>query len=264
MLEASQHQDNSFVTLTYDPELYNGASLEPRHTELFLKRFRKQIEPKKIRFYLVGEYGERNNRPHYHLALFGYPMCVRGDTRYCGKSFNCCSACRNIHFAWGYGRVSNLNLEKNSAQYIAGYVTKKMTRRDDPRLNLREPEFSRMSRMPALGTNAMHDVADTILTLDLHKTQSDVPVTLRHGPQEFPLGRTLRKKLRTFIGRDEKAPHQENPLLEMPEIKEVLESKLSQDAKNNFVKNFLLDAGEQKARNQLARAQIYKKKDGLK
>lgn len=34
----------------------------------------------------------------------------------------------------------------------------------------------------------------------------DVPLSLQHGMKKLPLGRYLRRKLRTFIGRDANAP----------------------------------------------------------
>lgn len=83
-----------------------------------------------------------------------------------------------------------------------------MTSAEDLRLNGRAPEFSLMSLKPGIGLDAMHDVASTLLEFDLDKTQADVPVSLRHGARQLPLGRYLRKNLRTFIGKEENAPQE--------------------------------------------------------
>lgn len=65
-----------------------------------------------------------------------------------------------------------------------------------------------MSLRPGIGLDAMHDVASTLMEFDLDKTLTDVPVSLRVGSRQLPLGRYLRKNLRTMIGRDEKAPQE--------------------------------------------------------
>lgn len=210
MLEAMQHGDNAFLTLTFrDPEIGPPVvSVYKKHVQDFLKRLRKELEPIRIRYYAVGEYGDESHRPHYHLAIFGMPTCSYGRTRdrtvMLGRS--CCPSCDLVSRAWGFGHVFLGTLEDDSAQYIAGYVTKKMTKKDDPRLNGRRPEFALMSTQPGLGFSAMHEVASTFMQFNLDVTEGDVPSTLRHGKRLLPLGRYLRQKLRLMVGKDEKAP----------------------------------------------------------
>lgn len=63
-----------FVTLTYDDDhLPRDGLLCKKHVQDFLKRFRKLIYPYKIRYFIVGEYGEQFGRPHYHMLLFNLP-----------------------------------------------------------------------------------------------------------------------------------------------------------------------------------------------
>lgn len=201
MLEAGLNADNAFVTLTYSDN--NIESLEPKHLQAFLKSFRKIIAPLRVRFYAVGEYGEKHGRPHYHLALFGWPDCRQPHKRgYCS-----CPSCKPISQAWGRGFIVNLPLELASARYVARYTIKKMTRFDDPRLGGRHPEFARMSLRPGIGHGVLRQVAATITRYNLLNSEGDVPVTLAHGGQEHPLGRYLRRKLRLELGLDERAPH---------------------------------------------------------
>ena len=71
--EAALYDDNCFVTLTYNDEnLPDPPSLVVRDCQLFMKKLRRRYEPKKIRFFLCGEYGEMNRRPHYHAILFNH------------------------------------------------------------------------------------------------------------------------------------------------------------------------------------------------
>lgn len=63
-----KHQDNLFVTLTYEQEPRKG--LSKRDVQLWLKKLRKKMSPKKFKYYLVGEYGTNTGRSHYHAILF--------------------------------------------------------------------------------------------------------------------------------------------------------------------------------------------------
>ena len=90
--------------------------------------------------------------------------------------------------------------------YVAGYVTKKMTSIDDPRLEGRLPEFARMSLRPGIGLGMMDDLASVLMEHKLDERMIDVPTSLQHGNKKWPLGRYLRRKLRQRIGRDEKTP----------------------------------------------------------
>lgn len=215
MLEAALHKDNAFVTLTYRPELLrtvvggDGISrptLVPADLRNFLKRLRKAVEPTRIRFFGAGEYGDITELPHFHLAVFGYPTCWHGRSRYNEGRTSCCPSCDLIRDAWGNGLVFLGTLEDDSAQYIAGYVLKKMTSLTDTRLEGRHPEFARMSNRPGIGADMMHEVASTLLNFNLETTQADVPVSLRHGSRMLPLGRYLTGKLRTYVGKDPGAP----------------------------------------------------------
>lgn len=203
MLEAGEHEESCFVTLTYDDK-HNDGNLHPEHIRDFLKRFRKEIEPRRIRYFAVGEYGDETDRPHYHMAIFGYPTCQRGRTRHDLRKLGgvCCDVCEQIRSKWNFGAIDSGSLTEHSAQYIAGYVTKKMTAKDDPRLQGRHPEFARMSNRPGLGLMAMHDVADAFLSFNLEQSQADVPAALRLGSRMMPVGRYLKGKLREMTGMD--------------------------------------------------------------
>lgn len=201
MLESLDHAENSFVTLTYAPAA-GVSDLVPKHLSDWLKRLRKRIAPRRVRFFAVGEFGTHTGRPHFHCALFGWPSCRGGPY----ESGVCqCVACSVVRETWGYGHVLVGTLEMKSAQYIAGYVTKKMTRWDDPRLNGRHPEFARMSLRPGIGASAMWNVASEMMRYSL-EDRGDVPLVLLHGGRRLPLGRYLVRKLREMVGKDAAAP----------------------------------------------------------
>lgn len=202
MLEAAQYKDNAFVTLTYNDEnLPDNLSVSPKALSVFIRALRDQGY--KLRFFGCGEYGDVSGRPHYHAALFGFPSCLYGITR---KRPECCRQCSSVQKAWGLGNSYLGTLEPKSMQYVAGYINKKMTKHDDPRLEGRLPEFARMSLRPGIGYGLMHDLASTLMEYKLDETLVDVPVTLAHGTVHYPLGRYLRRSLRKLIGRSEKTP----------------------------------------------------------
>lgn len=277
LLEAGENKDNAFVTLTYSdekmPRLDDGrGTLVPKDVQDFLKRLRYYYAPLKFRFFCVGEYGDKTQRPHFHLALFNYPSCWRLSGSHFNARGECCSQCETILKAWGHGHVHSGRISVKSAQYIASYTTKKMTAKDDARLNGRHPEFCRMSNRPyGIGAGAMFEVASTLLDLDLENKLLDVPKTLRHGKKEWPLAPYLRRKLRTLIGRDERAPDEvlEAVLEELRPVQEKAQEMATSlfphdvRAYGRIYKQLLVSEGDGKVENMEARERIFKKRDKI-
>lgn len=274
MLEGLCHPDKSFIGLSYselylpslDPEAGRSpASLKPKHLQDWLKRVRRKVDPLKLRFYAVGEYGDESWRPHYHTILFGYPTCVRGHTlRLPGSTrpvaYMCCEHCALIQATWPFGDVDLGTVTRESASYCAEYTVKKLTSVDDPRL-LRSgarihPEFCRMSLRPGIGSDYMWEVASGMITHSLDESMLDVPQSLKHGPANWPLGRYLRGRLREMIGRDKNAP---------PEALENLKAELSPlrqiafDASVSFSKA-LASIDDGRVANMKVRSEIYKRR----
>lgn len=180
-----------FLTLTYSPEcLPVDGNLSTEHFTLWLKRFRRALDPVRIRYFGVGEYGDLSWRPHYHLCVFGVgPECQPIVDR-----------------TWNYapagtgGFVAAYEFNMTTAQYTAGYVVKKMTAKDDWRLDGRTPEFFRVSRNPGIGAPATELILDAFEKNGGADLLSDVPMNLKLGRSTLILGRYLRKMLRDQIG----------------------------------------------------------------
>lgn len=171
--EASLYQDNAFLTLTYDEaNLPTTGSLYYEDFQLFMKRLRKHAAPIKPRFYMCGEYGEENGRPHYHACLFAYnfPDRVLFKTTKAGSKIYTSATLERL---WPHGLSSIGDVNFDSAAYVARYCMSKITgpdakyayRRystevDSVKFDMEtgeiyshelDPEFNRMSLKPGIG-----------------------------------------------------------------------------------------------------------------
>lgn len=159
MHESAMHEENSFITLTYDQEnIPWDGSLNKKHLQDFFKRFRHHLGNTKIRYYAVGEYGDQLMRPHYHALIFGYDFPDRelwtdreGVRTYVSEQLS-------KIWKWGFTTVGDCTWE--TAAYCARYALKKQTGKNkdhywvpltsDMHVQL-QPEFAVMSLKPAIG-----------------------------------------------------------------------------------------------------------------
>jgi len=148
--EAQLHEDNCFITLTYDPEhMPANGSIDVREFQLFIKKLRFKYG-KGIRYFHCGEYGEKLARPHYHALLFGfdfpdkYLWSVRnGNNLYRSQA---------LEELWGKGFCTVGSVTVESAGYVARYVMKKVTGdKAEDHYNGKAPEYITMSRRPGIG-----------------------------------------------------------------------------------------------------------------
>lgn len=159
MHEAQMHEQNCFITLTYNGENFSP-SLRYSDFQRFFKRLRKHTK-QKVRFYMAGEYGSQNGRPHFHACLFGWapPDAVLFKNLPSGSAL---FTSQTLERLWphGFSSVGALTLE--SAAYVARYCMKKITgpNADDHywavneltgELTKIEPEFNHMSLKPGIG-----------------------------------------------------------------------------------------------------------------
>lgn len=148
--EAQTHKENCFLTLTYNPQnLPEGGTLVKKHVQNFLKRLRDLLNradcKQKIRYYAVGEYGSKGDRPHYHILLFGFnfPDCrlfYQDGT----KALYTSSVLQDL-WPVGFATIGDLNFD--TACYCARYVQKKyIGDNPDEHYQGRIPEFALMSK----------------------------------------------------------------------------------------------------------------------
>lgn len=151
--ESQLHNESCFITLTYADE---SEMLSKREIQLFLKRLRKAISPKKVRFFACGEYGSKRLRAHYHLILFGF---IPDDLKFYkmdGKNMPLYTS-DFISKIWKKGFISVGFVSLESSKYCAKYMQK--ISEHDKRLKLLidffgdEKPFVLMSNRPGIGAD---------------------------------------------------------------------------------------------------------------
>lgn len=159
MHEASLYKQNAFITLTYDPaHLPARGQLVYPDFQKFMKRLRKHFN-RRIRFYMCGEYGDLDWRPHYHACLFNidFPDKVLLSRLPSGADIYRSAI---LEALWPYGICSTGEVTFESAGYVARYCVQKRTgqaaklhyrRQDSAGVYDLLPEFNHSSLKPGIG-----------------------------------------------------------------------------------------------------------------
>ena len=141
VMEEVKHSQSVYkFEITYSDEYLpiDGETQTPvvcrKHIQDFFKRLRKSIEPFKIRYFGVSEYGGVTNRPHYHIIIFNLP---------CKNIFEADAICQR---SWQFGHVRTRYLNFQSIRYVCKYLNK-----IDDRPHPVKP-FRFMSTKPAIGS----------------------------------------------------------------------------------------------------------------
>nr|WAE43327.1 MAG: replication initiator protein [Microviridae sp.] len=146
--EAKCHKENCFITLTYRNKSQQK-SLNIEDYQLFMKRLRKKYEPKIIRFFHCGEYGDNGNA-HHHACLFGHEFQDKKLWETRSKLPLYRSSELEKLWPFGFSTIGNVTFE--SAAYVARYVTKKIYGPISKfTYSQKLPEYITMSRRPGIG-----------------------------------------------------------------------------------------------------------------
>lgn len=172
-----------FITLTYDTQNVPLSknlfmTLDKSDVQKFFKRLRKREGHQNIKYYLVGEYGTKNKRPHYHAIIFNLDDI------------------ENVHREWGKGDVHHGTVTVASIAYTLEYMTKQsdVTRHDrDDRVF----EFSLFSK--GLGKSYLYknddsEVPDTEAYQFHRKNPLNMYITIEDGTR-IPMPRYYRQRI---------------------------------------------------------------------
>lgn len=127
--ELKRSSSAAFITLTYHSKYVPDSGVNKKHFQLFMKRLRKKSGDR-LRYYAVGEYGTKNNRPHYHAIIFNF----QGNERF-------------LSSIWPFGIVHIGKVTQASIMYTTKYVIQASSHKEE---SLNKP-FALMSRRFGLG-----------------------------------------------------------------------------------------------------------------
>lgn len=187
--EAKQHEENYFLTLTYDDEhLPVGSKGIPTLIEdemsRFMKNFRESMRRKynvsDIRFFGCAEYGDSSLRPHYHIILFNcpipdlqerHPIPVDGKIKWIRQydsNGELLMYSPLIGSIWNKGTAQIGHVTFESCAYVARYVVKKLYGQEAKQYVDCGviPPYVRMSRRPGIGQTFYLENMDHIYEFD--------------------------------------------------------------------------------------------------
>lgn len=137
---------NRYIKYPIDYTLCKGMILDE------LKRIRENIYNKygyKIRYFGVGEYGSENDRPHYHILIFGFNFPDKKFIEYSDKGVPIFHS-EYLQKLWKYGLATVQDVNHKACMYTAKYCMKKLKYSDNisefEAYYGREPEFLFMSK----------------------------------------------------------------------------------------------------------------------
>lgn len=153
--EARMHDSSCHITLTFDPEHYTG-ELDKRTVDLFFDRLRIAMRRDglgKLRFFLVGEYGDQTERGHFHMVVFGQDFIEWCADAGMGDEEVLFS--EKLSSLWGQGSVRVTRFGPGTAAYVAAHQWKAFQAERKP--------FVRFSRDPPIGFEFLRQFYDDFL-----------------------------------------------------------------------------------------------------
>lgn len=122
--EIALHDQNCFLTLTYDDDNLPSPFIVKEEFQKFMKRLRKFEKTKNsIRYIVSHEYGGRTGRPHHHAIIFGWEPSSQ-DYLMKAPSGEPLFTSKELDTLWPHGYHSIGTANEKTAYYIASYSLK--------------------------------------------------------------------------------------------------------------------------------------------
>ena len=249
--EAKYHKKACFITLTFDnkilldknskarkkygahPKFVFNTEYSKEYFKKFIKRLRKKLEPKKITYFKVAEYGELNKRPHYHCIIFGENFEQDRKEMQVSKSGHIQYNSQILEELWACGRTSVQDINSNNIIYISQYAIKKYKKKDDQYKE--KISFSNRSKMNIKWARRNYKEIIKGYIEDTDGKKYRVPESykkmLKNSEEEI-YKRTWRKYEENIMDRLNNISN--NDLIKQQKIKEEIRRRRNDSKKRNF------------------------------
>ena len=214
---------SQFITFTFDPKHEANPEFDIKnksHWQNMIKRLRKNypsIDGQNIKYFRVGEHGDKNGRWHYHIVFFHLPKSL--DNEEWAKLWR-----------MGFTRTAEVNVK--TITYVAKYTA---TAKYHEKHNKYNPhEYTEHSCSNGLGQEAVKILADLLIkkgaTLTNHPTPSNPhadgrlqrPHTISYDGITYIPTRTVMNK---FVERFEEHIGRELPMDEWYDFNKALDNR---------------------------------------
>lgn len=163
--EISLHNQNSFITLTYNDDNLRSEEIVYDDFQKFMKRLRKRYPNNNIRYIVSCEYGTNKKRPHFHAIIFGYNPKNQEYLRTTPKGFKLYKS-DELSKLWKKGFHSIGQANEKTAYYIAKYSlsnSKHEIIREESGEIIELCDYMRCSTKPAIGKEYISKYYESIL-----------------------------------------------------------------------------------------------------
>lgn len=211
--EASTHEKNIFLTLTFSDENIGNNTLDYSHFQKFIRSLRDYQRDNNLQteigYLTIGEYGTKTKRMHWHSCLFNYEPEDK-EFLYTSDSGHKVYTSKILQEIWGYGKIEFGSVTTDSASYCARYSLKKLTHSQE--FNEKFKPIFRTSKKYAIGKNWLEkNYKDVIKINSVLILQEDGKVIkfsipryykkwlLKNRPTEYVLNSQIHEQNQIFL-----------------------------------------------------------------
>ncbi|AXH74005.1 MAG: replication initiator protein [Microviridae sp.] len=131
--ESKMHEDNIFLTLTYNDD-HCPPRLLYEHWQTFIKDLRDRVgysPDVRISTMVTGEYGDKSKRPHWHALIFNFRPHDQPVKPFRETDFGPVYRSPFLQELWGMGNTEYGSVTMDSASYVGRYAAKKLSHGND-------------------------------------------------------------------------------------------------------------------------------------